>query len=89
MYVQHIWTDKETITAEKLNNLEEGANAKSIPGPQGEPGPKGETGAKGEGLIGDPPILTILDENAEAVTIIRKVNEMIEALQARGITKGE
>ena len=31
-YEPHVWVDKEVITAEKLNNLEEGAKAKSIPG---------------------------------------------------------
>ncbi len=39
-YEPHVWVDKEVITAEKLNNLEEGAKAKSIPGPQGAAGPR-------------------------------------------------
>ena len=45
-YEPHVWVDKEVITAEKLNNLEEGAKAKSIPGPQGTAAP-GRTGTEG------------------------------------------
>ena len=57
-YEPHVWVDKEVITAEKLNNLEEGAKAKSIPGPQGAAGPPGRTGTerrrihRGAGNIG-------------------------------------
>ena len=55
-YEPHVWVDKEVITAEKLNNLEEGAKAKSIPGPQGAAGPQGEPGRRrihrGAGNIG-------------------------------------
>lgn len=53
-YEPHVWVDKEVITAEKLNNLEEGAKAKSIPGPQGAAGPQGEPGPKGDGFTGEP-----------------------------------
>lgn len=87
-YAPHTWVDKETITAEKLNNLEEGANAKTIPGPQGVPGPQGIPGPKGDGFIGEPVILAPLEDNADTVAVIGKINEMIGALEARGVTKG-
>ena len=77
-YEPHVWVDKEVITAEKLNNLEEGAKAKSIPGPQGAAGPQGEPGPLGT-----------LEDSADTATMIGKINEVIGILAARGVTKGE
>ena len=82
-YEPHVWVDKEVITAEKLNNLEEGAKAKRIPGPQGEPGPKGD------GFTGEPVTLGTLEDSADTATMIGKINEVIGILAARGVTKGE
>ena len=79
-YEPHVWVDKEVITAEKLNNLEEGAKAKSIPG---EPGPKGD------GFTGEPVTLGTLEDSADTATMIGKINEVIGILAARGVTKGE
>lgn len=83
-YEPHTWKDKELITAEKLNNLEEGANAKSIPGP---PGPKGFPGDPGKGLIGEPAALSQLADGADSAAVLAKVKEIIGVLNARGISK--
>ena len=88
-YDPHVWVDKEVITAEKLNNLEEGAKAKSIPGPQGAAGPQGEPGPKGDGFTGEPVTLGTLEDSADTATMIGKINEVIGILAARGVTKGE
>ena len=93
-YEKHTWVDKEVITAEKLNNLEEGAAAKPVPGPQGErgpqgaQGPQGETGPKGDGFTGEPVVINTLQNEADNATVIKKINEIIGVLATRGVTKG-
>ena len=50
-YSKHTWVNDELITADKLNNLENGLeNVETTPGPKGDPGaqgPKGDPGAQG------------------------------------------
>ncbi|MFR6217971.1 MAG: hypothetical protein ACLUKO_13845 [Enterocloster bolteae] len=87
-YEPHVWVDKEVITAEKLNNLEEGAKAKSIQAPR-EHRPQGEPGPKGDGFTGEPVTLGTLEDSADTATMIGKINEVIGILAARGVTKGE
>ena len=88
-YKPHVWVDKEVVTAEKMNNLEAGAGAKSIPGPMGEPGPRGEPGPKGDGFTGEPGVLSSLRDDADTTAVIGKINEVIDILAARGVTRGE
>ena len=53
-YTPHTWTDGEVITAEKMNDMEQGI-AKQQQGAQGPQGEKGEKGDPGEtGPKGDP-----------------------------------
>ncbi|WP_320993588.1 hypothetical protein [Phocaeicola sp.] len=87
-YIHHTWVDGEIITPEKMNNLEEGADEKSIPGPPGEQGPPGEPGPKGDGFTGEAVLLSVLEENADNSAITGKINEIIGILAARGVTKG-
>lgn len=55
-YVKNTWKDKDVITQEKLNNIENGianvedeiSNIQLTPGPKGDTGEKGETGLQGE-----------------------------------------
>lgn len=68
-------------------------------GPQGETGPKGETGAQGEtgpkgdkgdpgeGLTGSAAVLEKLATEADAATVLSKVNEIVDILNARGVSK--
>ena len=48
-YSKHTWVNDELITADKLNNLENGLeDVETTPGPKGDPGaqgPKGEPGS--------------------------------------------
>ena len=50
-YSKHTWVNDELITADKLNNLENGLeDVETTPGPKGDPGeqgPKGDPGAQG------------------------------------------
>lgn len=41
-YTKNMWKNGDIITAEKLNRLEEGVAAGSVPGPEGPQGPKGD-----------------------------------------------
>ena len=79
-YTPHTWTDGELITAEKLNDLEGGAAQAA------QPGPKGEKGDPGEGLTGSTAVLEKLATEADAATVLGKVNEIIDILNARGVT---
>ena len=45
-YISHIWQDRELITPEWINHLEEGVNNQKV-GPPGPMGPQGETGPMG------------------------------------------
>lgn len=95
-YSKHNWQTGETITDTLLNNMETGieeANTRAMtPGPQGEIGPQGPEGAKGdkgdpgEGLTGSPVPVADVSTEADAATIAAKLNEVIAALKARGIT---
>lgn len=95
-YTKHNWQNGETITDDLLNNMESGieeANTRAMtPGPQGETGPQGSEGAKGdkgepgEGLVGSPVTVADVETSADAATIAAKLNEVIAALKARGIT---
>ncbi len=95
-YTKHNWQNGEIITEELLNNMESGieeANTRAMtPGPQGETGPQGPEGAKGdkgepgEGLVGSPVTVADVETSADAATIAAKLNEVIAALKARGIT---
>lgn len=61
-------------------------------GPQGPKGDTGETGPKGDpgaGLTGEATVLTTLAGSEELADVITKVNEIINALNARGVTKAE
>lgn len=91
-YTPTKWNTGDVITAEKLNKLEQGVQNEQI-GPQGPPGEKGKSGdpgPKGEpgaGLTGQAVTMTKLTGSEEAASIATKVNEMIDALIARGICK--
>ena len=95
-YTKHNWQNGETIADDLLNNMESGieeANTRAMtPGPQGETGPQGPEGAKGdkgepgEGLVGSPVTVADIETSADAATIAAKLNEVIAALKARGIT---
>ena len=89
-YTPHTWTDGELITAEKLNDLERGAAQAAQPGPKGEkgdPGEKGDQGDPGEGLTGSAAVLEKLATEADAATVLSKVNEIVDILNARGVSK--
>ena len=58
-------------------------------GDTGETGPKGEQGEPGAGLTGEATVLTALVGSEELADVITKVNEIIAALNARGVTKAE
>ena len=49
-YTPTKWNDGDTITAEKMNKLEQGVQNQQIgpAGPKGDKGDRGETGTKGE-----------------------------------------
>mgnify|MGYP001625858430 CR=1 FL=1 len=55
-YSKHTWVNDELITADKLNNLENGLeDVETTPGPKGDPGEQGPKGDPGEqGPKGDP-----------------------------------
>ena len=80
-YTPHTWTDGELITAEKLNDLEGGAAQAA------QPGPKGDKGDPGEGLTGSAAVLEKLATEADAAIVLGKVNEIIDVLNARGVSK--
>ena len=89
-YTPTVWEDGDLITAEKMNKLEQGVQNEQVgpQGPQGEQGPagaKGDKGDPGEGLTGTASPITKLAGTEEASEIATKVNEMIDALIARGI----
>lgn len=76
-YTPHVWVNGELITPEKLNDLEAAAAQAAQPGPKGDPG---------EGLTGTTTVLEPLAAEADATTIIAKVNEIIETMKSRGIS---
>jgi hypothetical protein len=46
-YTKNVWADGDVITADKLNNIENGIG--DVPaGAKGDPGEKGDTGEKGD-----------------------------------------
>ncbi|WP_282804029.1 phosphoenolpyruvate synthase [Secundilactobacillus kimchicus] len=51
-YKKHVWCDNERITADKLNNIENGVDNQQVgpAGPTGVKGDKGDTGATGVGF---------------------------------------
>ena len=54
-------------------------------GDAGEQGPKGDKGDPGAGLTGEAAAMTKLTGSEEAAAIATKVNEIIDALIARGV----
>lgn len=61
-------------------------------GPKGDPGETGPQGPKGEpgaGLMGEASVLTALSGSEQLSEVIAKVNEVIAALNARGVTKAK
>ncbi len=58
-------------------------------GETGPQGPKGDQGEPGTGLIGEATVLTALAGSEELADVITKVNEIIAALNTRGVTKAE
>lgn len=58
-------------------------------GETGPQGPKGDQGDPGVGLTGEATVLTALAGSEELADVITKVNEIITALNARGVTKAE
>lgn len=58
-------------------------------GDTGETGPQGPKGEPGAGLIGEASVLTALTGSEQLSEVIAKVNEVIAALNARGVTKAE
>lgn len=46
-YAPTTWKDGDVITADKLNNLEQGVTNEQV-GPKGDPGDAGKDGAKGD-----------------------------------------
>ncbi|MDM8298069.1 hypothetical protein QUW58_23010 [Enterocloster aldenensis] len=87
-YEAHTWMNNELITAEKLNRLEQGVENEQI-GPAGPKGEKGDTGPAGEGLTGEAPVLTALTGSEELGAVRTKINEIISALNTRGISREE
>lgn len=95
-YRRHKWQKKDPISADRLNNIEDGieeALKLAIePGPQGESGEKGEKGDAGEqgapgiGLTGEAKTVKVLPANAELPAVIEKVNELIALLKNRGVS---
>lgn len=93
-YTKNQWNDGDIITVEKLNRLEEGVAemATGIQGPKGDKGDPGEPGPQGEagtGLTGTASVLTVLAEDADAATVLLKVNEIVGILNARGVSQAE
>lgn len=86
-YTPTEWKNGDLITAEKMNKLEQGVQNEQVgpQGPQGPAGAKGDKGDPGEGLTGTASPITKLSGTEEAAEIATKVNEMIDALIARGI----
>lgn len=88
-YEKHTWTDGELISAERLNNIENGiANIELTPGPKGEKGEAGEKGA--DAVINklnkvDP--LTV--ESATTQQIATAVNSLITDLKAKGLMNNQ
>ena len=81
------WKTGDVITAEKMNKLEQGVQNEQV-GPQGPQGEKGDPGAQGPagvGLTGEASAIAKLAGTEEAADIATKVNEVIDALVARGI----
>ena len=96
-YTAHTWENGDVITADLLNAMEQGIQNEQV-GPQGPKGdtgetgpqgPKGDTGEPGAGLTGAATVLTALAGSEELADVITKVNEIITALNARGVTKAE
>lgn len=95
-YQRHKWQKKDTITSDRLNNIEDGIEealeSAKEPGPQGEPGEKGDTGERGEpgesgiGLIGEAKVIKTLPTNADLFAVVGKLNDLINALKDRGIS---
>lgn len=92
-YQRHKWQKKDAISADRLNNIEDGIEeALKLavePGPQGEKGEKGDTGEQGVpgiGLMGEAKTVKPLSGNAELPAVIEKVNELISLLKNRGIS---
>lgn len=75
-YTPHTWTNGELITAEKLNAIEEAIKNEQVV-PKGEPG---------DGLTGHAVTLTALSSDADAATVLAKVNEIVTILNTRGIS---
>lgn len=102
-YTKNQWNDGDIITVEKLNRLEEGVAEMATgiqgpkgdkgdtgePGPKGDPGEQGPQGEAGTGLTGTASVLTVLAEDADAATVLLKVNEIVGILNARGVSQTE
>lgn len=92
-YVKHTWIDKEIITKEKLNNIENGiATIELTPGPAGPTGPqgaKGDTGAQGpagkDAVINKLTKIEALAGDADVATVVIAFNKLIADLKAKGL----
>lgn len=84
-YKKHTWKKGEKITSELLNNLESGVDEslKDIEILYS----KFEDVETLVGLEGEAPEIKPLKKEAELPEIVAKINELINGLQARGVSK--
>lgn len=84
-YKKHIWKKGEKITSELLNNLEAGVDEtlKDIEILYS----KFEDVETLVGLEGEAPEIKPLKKDAELPDVVAKINELINGLQARGVSK--
>lgn len=103
-YQKHTWQNDETISAERLNAIENGIAAIELtPGPQGPKGDTGATGAKGErgeagpqGPKGADAVINKLDkldaltaESASTEEIATVFNSLIADLKAKELMNNQ
>ena len=89
-YEKQTWVDGETISKEKLDNIEEGiASIELTPGPigpkgeKGDPGPAGPKGA--DATINKLNKVDALDGGAEVAAVVTTFNNLIADLKAKGL----
>ena len=74
-YVKTKWKKGDNITSERLNNIEDGI----------EEALKAVSEINTTELAGEPVEVATIEGNANVAVLTAKVNELIEALKARGI----
>lgn len=76
------WTTGDTITAEKMNHLEQSVANKQV-GPQGPKGETGPTGATGAALGGVKQAAAV--EDVAAAPTMEEFNSLLASLRTAGI----